>query len=157
MKMDKIIAIDPGPEQSAYVVWDGKEIFDKAIMINNHLLRLLRDLRTDINPLVIEQIQSLGMPVGKDVFETVFWIGRFYQQFHLVGDVERIIRMEVKMHICNDSRAKDSNIRQALIDRFGPPGTKKLPGLTYGLKKDLWQAFALAVVYSDLYINGKKA
>ena len=42
---------------------------------------------------------------------------------------EYIYRKEEKMNICHTMRAKDSNIRQALIDRFGEVGTKKNPRL----------------------------
>jgi hypothetical protein len=58
-------------------------------------------------------------------------------------------RREVKLHLCGQARAKDSNIIQALKDRFGDKGTKNKPGLTYGMRKDLWQAFALAVTCMD--------
>ena len=65
-------------------------------------------------------------------------------------------RIQVKQHICHDSRAKDSNIIQALVDRFAygernrGKGTKKEPGFFYGFKADVWQAFALAVTWYDL-------
>jgi len=148
----KIFAIDPGPEQSAWVEWDAESevILGFEIIANE---RLVRDLSSwhyceeDKLMLALEMVACYGMPVGREVFETVFWIGRFAEAWN--GKYRRIYRREVKTHICHNSRAKDSNIRQALIDRFGPPGTKKNPGKTYGMKKDLWQALALAVTCAE--------
>ena len=145
----KIIAVDPGPEQSAFIVWNGHAIWAARILSNEEFLNHLINFPHKEFPLVIEQIKSMGMPVSDTIFDTVFWTGRFCQAWK--GPFFRVPRMDVKMHICNDSRAKDSNIRQALINRFGPPGTKKEMGLTYGLKKDLWQAFGLAVTFWDFY------
>ena len=72
--------------------------------------------------IVIEMIASYGMPVGKEVFETCVWIGKFAQASGIKE--EYIYRKEEKMNLCHSMKAKDSNIRQALIDRFGPVGTK---------------------------------
>lgn len=70
------------------------------------------------------------MAVGKEVFDTCLWIGRFTELAILQGiGVEYIYRKEEKMNICQSMKAKDSNIRQALIDRFGVVGTKKNPRL----------------------------
>lgn len=147
----KIIAIDPGDKQSAVVVWDGRVIHDSFILDNETISIWLSDKRNyspTYMPVVCEMIASYGMAVGETVFETCVWIGRFWDRagsaFH------RIKRKDVKMHLCGSMRAKDSNIRQALIDRFGSPGTRANPGLTYGLKKDLWAAFAVAVTWHDL-------
>ena len=150
-KLPIILAIDPGSEQSAYVLWDGKSILSMAIYPNHTLLDLLQDwpLKSE-KFLVVEQVASYGMAVGKTIFDTVFWSGRFCEAWLNAGTgFHSLPRKAVKMHLCHSMRAKDSNIRQSLIDRFGAPGTKKAPGLTYGLKKDLWQAFALAVTYYD--------
>jgi hypothetical protein len=86
------------------------------------------------------------------VFETVFWIGRFCQAWR--GEYVRIHRREVKLHLCNSARAKDANVRQALIDRFGPGkdraiGKKASKGPLYGFKSDLWAALGVAVTVGD--------
>lgn len=80
---------------------------------------------------VIEMIASYGMPVGKEVFDTCVWIGRFAERMlrFQVNEVYYIYRKDEKMNICHSMKAKDSNIRQALIDRFGEVGTKKNPRL----------------------------
>jgi hypothetical protein len=101
------------------------------------------------NPiLAIEQIASYGMPVGFEIFETAVWSGRFMQACEH-SKIVRIPRKEVCLHLCGSPRAKDGNIRQALIDRLGAPGTKKHPGPTYGVCKDEWSAVAVAVTASD--------
>lgn len=146
-----IYAIDPGPEQSAYVVYNDESqlILEARILENNSMLGTVRHLPGyERGVLVIEQIACMGMAVGAEVFETVFWSGRFAEAF--LGHWHRVTRAKVKMHLCNSMRAKDGNIRQALIDRFGKPGTKRQPGKTYGLSGDMWQALAVAVTYADL-------
>lgn len=84
--------------------------------------------------LVIEMIASYGMAVGQTVFETCVWIGRFVEiaSFNNIK-FEYIYRKDEKMNLCYSMKAKDSNIRQALIDRFGPVGTKKNPRLVLWL------------------------
>ena len=84
--------------------------------------------------LVIEMIASYEMAVGQTVFETCVWIGRFVEiaSFNNIK-FEYIYRKDEKMNLCYSMKAKDSNIRQALIDRFGPVGTKKNPRLVLWL------------------------
>lgn len=100
--------------------------------------------------LVIEMIASYGMAVGKEIFDTCVWIGRFIQ---ITEDrkiqTRYIYRKDEKMNICHSMKAKDSNIRQALIDRFGVVGTKKNPGWFYGFKADIWSAYAVGITYLD--------
>lgn len=149
----KCLAIDPGPEQSGFVLWDGGKILMSQIESNTSMrdwITHCRQIET-CEAIVIEMVASFGMAVGASVFETCVWIGRFQQIADDLGYriIRRTNRIQVKMHFCHSSRAKDSNIRAALVDRFGDKGTKHAPGLTYGLKAHLWSAFALAVMFTD--------
>ncbi len=145
-----VIAIDPGPQQSALIIWDGSAAVVSRYADNGVVLAYLQERAAvrDPFPLVIEKIASFGMPVGAEVFETVFWSGRFAQAYGM-HRTHRITRVHVKNHICHSSRAKDSNIRQALIDRLGVVGTKKSPGPLFGVSGDLWSALAVAVTWWD--------
>lgn len=146
-----VLAIDPGPEQSAWVLWDGQQVLDHAKQENEDVRRMLRMMDED-HIAVFEQIESYGMAVGRDVFETVFWTGRFYENA-FADERHRIPRRDVKLHLCGSMKAKDSNIRQALIDRFGGKdkaiGRKKTPGPLFGIRADEWSALALAVTWHD--------
>lgn len=154
-----ILAIDPGNIESAYCVIEEETYkpieFGK---INNEDLIIKIDFlieKYDIFAVVIEMIASYGMAVGASVFDTCVWIGRFYERcITKVGTIEYIYRKEEKMNLCNSMKAKDSNIRQALIDRFGVVGTKKEQGWFYGFKKDIWAAYAVGVTYLDKQREG---
>lgn len=141
----KVLAIDPGNEVSAFLLYENGNILQFGIEENSELLTALAEIEAD--HLAIEMVASYGMAVGKTVFDTVFWIGRFVQKWP--GIFTRVYRKDVKIHLCNSMRAKDGNIRQALIDRFGPPGTKANKGGTYGISKDVWSALAIAVTFAD--------
>jgi hypothetical protein len=93
----------------------------------------------------VEWIESFGMAVGQEVFRTVFQIGRMQQQ---LGPVRLIPRRDVKLTLCGSPRAKDTNIRQALIDAIGPVGTKKNPGPLYGVSGHYWAALGVAYTAS---------
>ena len=142
----KVFAIDPGPVESAFVIWDGSKILDKGKVPSERILPLLGIHERECR-FVCEMIACYGMAVGAEVFETCVWIGRYLEK--LQGNMERIKRLECKMHLCHSARANDSNIRQALIDRLGAPGTKKQPGITFGVTKDIWAALAVAVTFFD--------
>ena len=149
-----ILAIDPGNEYSGYAVLDKKlkpVEFGKAP--NNELYEKVELWVNDwpaITQLAIEMIASYGMPVGKEVFETCVVIGRIVQ-IAIKLPTQYIYRREEKINLCGSMKAKDANIRQALIDRFGPVGTKKNPGWFYGVAKDVWSAIAVGVTFHDTY------
>jgi len=145
-----ILSVDPGPVQSAWVTWDGSKIHGCAIVENSLLCNEFVSRGGPADILVIEQIKSYGMTVSDTIFDTVFWTGRFAQAWE-PGKWVRVPRMDVKMHFCHQAKARDANIRQALIDRFEPGllPRKKPCGILKGLHADLWAAFALGVYYYD--------
>ena len=105
-----VLAIDPGPTESAYVMWSGDQVLAYAKVRNDNLVRLLLNPPREVEQAVIEKVASFGMPVGAEVFETVYWSGVFAHAFGLAR-VDRITRNEIKNHLCHSSRAKDGNIR----------------------------------------------
>ena len=152
--MSIILAIDPGPTESGYVVYDGR-VRVANVIDTPSLLGLVHDFTTyghlgwRADVVAIEMIASYGMAVGREVFETCVWIGRLQQNAFRPDLVRLVYRQAVKLHLCGTPRAKDANIRQALIDRIGPQGTKKSPGPTYGVKSHAWPALAVAVTVAD--------
>lgn len=139
-----VIGIDPGPEQSAYVEFDGSRVWRHGIETNKHLQTMMCSFVHE--PIFIEMIASYGMAVGASVFNTCAQIGWFEAVADWCGiEAHRVFRKDVKLHLCNSPRAKDANVRQALIDRLGPQGTKKAPGATYGVRSHEWAALAVAV------------
>lgn len=145
-----VIGIDPGPAESAYAVCGGETIWQSEKLSNPDLLCILRDgaKLKSAQHLVIEMIACYGMAVGAETFETCVWIGRFMEAFGAYR-TSRLPRLDVKMHLCHDSRAKDKNIRQALIDRFGGPAAIRKGGALYGISGDVWSALAVALAYWD--------
>lgn len=153
--MTRILAIDPGNERSAWCEFEDGELSEVGTENNDGVLDWLRTGVTIKGAtLCVEMIASYGMPVGREVFDTCLWIGRFMEAWEARGGhVQLVYRKDVKMHLCGDMRAKDANIRQALIDMYGPGkdkaiGTKKSPGPLYGVHGDEWAALAVAVTAS---------
>lgn len=143
----RLLAVDPGNEKSALLELEDGRPSGFYISSNDDVLSDLLS-RDDGRLLAIEMIASYGMAVGREVFETCVWIGRFQQAFR--GCVRFVYRRDVKLFLCQSARATDSNIRAALIDLYGPGkekaiGTKRAPGLLYGMKGDMWSALAVAL------------
>ena len=157
----RILSVDPGTVFSGWALLDGETCrpieFGKTD--NGQLLSWLRNgIPAAVDVVAIEMVASYGMPVGREVFLTVLWIGRFYEAIQRgmpSAPIELQDRKWVKVHLCNNIRANDANIRQALVDRFAQgvsnhgKGTKAQPGWFYGFAVDVWQAYALGVCVAD--------
>jgi hypothetical protein len=169
--MTKLFCIDPGTTKSAYVLYSpvGQRIHRFGIVANEELVGILEGDR-----LVIEMIKSYGNVMGDSVLMTCVWIGRFIQAWG-GGPIDLIPRKTIVTSLCGTSRAKDSNVRSALIDRFSSSGvivkgrrkrghivdprdsgavcaigTKNNPGPLYGFARDMWAALAIGEVWQDV-------
>lgn len=148
-----IVGVDPGPEESAWVAWDGHTIVDHGEAAN---MDLLVDMATRLQHgfpserIVIEQIRGFGVIASDKLFDTCFWVGRFYQAWG--NEVcELMPRKKVIAHLCGTgAKGNDRFVREALIARVGEQGSKKQPGPTYGISGHKWAALAVAVTWEDL-------
>lgn len=158
-----ILGIDPGNIHSAFVVLDENLTPLRFGKIENEELLAMIEAGafSDCSHFAVEMIASYGMAVGVSVFETCVWIGKFIQAIKTRHQASStyIYRKDEKMNLCGSMKAKDTNVTQALIDRFAPDipnkgkGSKKNPGFFYGFAKDVWMAFAVGVTYHDLYLK----
>jgi hypothetical protein len=149
----RLLAIDPGNLESALLVYetDTGQPQEWVKCPNEEALELVATWEAEA--MAVEMIASYGMAVGASVFATCVWIGRFVERWNVEArartEPELVFRSEAKMHLCRSIRAKDANIRQALIDRYGGKqqaiGLKATPGPLYGLSGDCWSALAVAV------------
>ena len=154
----KILGIDPGTTESGWVIYDTENhsIIDKGIWNNEKVLDAISAFYFDV--LSIEMVASYGMPVGKETFETVYWIGRFAQ---LSESINRYVRRyykktDINPSICFNANVKDAMIRRALLDMFPKTGggkepsigTKKQPGPLYGINSHMFPALAVALTHA---------
>lgn len=169
----KILAIDPGNIESGYAIIEMPDfkLLDFGKVKNEELLEILMNYEFEgwdkiekhfkFDKAAVEMVQCLGMAVGKDVFDTCVWIGRFFQVLDCQGEnVDFVYRNEEKICLCGSMKAKDTNIKQSLINRYAKhdyktgKGVKKNPDTFYGVSKDVWQAIAVGVTYYEKLKEG---
>ncbi len=168
--------VDPGTDKSGFVLFDNvdKRVIFSDDLRNEIILSILR-IEGDF-PMVssvetwetffIEDIESMGLVVGKSTFQTVKWIGRFIEAYEYSTKKKAvgISRGDEKITLCgartfvnpktgSRKAVTDANIKSAVIDRFLPlgggktpqVGTRIQPGPLYGVKGHCWQALAVLI------------
>lgn len=160
----KILCIDPGTEESGFVILDSVSKTVESSCSNSrneHLINMIKIWNCNCDKLAIEGMNgSYGTAVGSDVIQTLIWTGRFIQAFgphksHIV------YRSDVKKYLADNNKANDAAIRQALIDRYPKTGGGKIaqigikskPGPLYGIANHAWAALAVGHTYIDTRIN----
>jgi hypothetical protein len=144
-----VLAIDPGSTESALVWYDAaaRRVTRKMKLDNTLALAYLQDA----DHLAIEMAESFGAKVWSQVFTTVLWAGRFVQAWG--REFTLVTRRQVKMHLAGSGSARDGQIRNCLIERWGGAdraiGKKRTPGPLHGVTADCWQALAIAVTFAD--------
>lgn len=154
----KIFAVDPGTEKSGYVLFETetKKVLESGVVDNSFLLDCNTWGNCDI--ICVEMIKSYGMPVGDTTFTTIIWIGRYLQIAYQKGIPYKLLykKIDINPTLCFSNKAKDSNIRQSVLDLFEPSGggktpqigTKSEPGPLFGVSSHAISALAVALTYS---------
>lgn len=141
----KILAIDPGPQESAFVCWDTAthDFFGPRMGLDFwHGVKWLDEVGIDM--VAIEFPQSYGITAGLSVFSTCYEAGRIAEFLDDVcGTIRLFGRPSIKGQIGGRT---DSEINASLRMRHGD--AKKGCKLE-GVKKDIWAALALAVALDE--------
>ena len=157
---EKILFVDPGNEQSGWIVMDRSfTIHEFGKQPNIELAKKVKSNPWRASRLVIETPQPRGQTLTWQLIHTAIWIGRFAEIWGTDGWVEAD-RQQVKRHLLGRVAGTDSQIRSALVEMWGgkdeaigkkPKNTTdpNRPGPLYGITKDTWQALALAVTYLE--------
>ena len=137
-----ILCIDPGTRTTGWIILDPPapgcrgelpHLIEHGNTAAGEFLEWLRFCRSrGVTEAAIEHVghYGTGMSAGADVFETCILIGRMIEILHPLS-VTKVRRQSIKTQFCGRATAKDSNVRQALIDRWGGDalalGAKKCP------------------------------
>lgn len=155
----RIFALDPGNMDTGWVIYDAaaRRVVECGNTPNQELLRKVQtqwsvslERGEPVPSLVSEMMRARGMPTSNDEMETLVWIGRFKQAWHRPDEVRLVYRQDAKLHVTGSPKAKDANVRQALIDHVGKPGTRKAPGPTFGVSNHAWAALCVAVYAAEV-------
>lgn len=157
--MSKVIGIDPGPKHSGFALIDLPAPNIQATISsvdeypNGDLVSDLEDGKWgDDLVVVIEEVVNYGKIVGREVFDTVFWTGRFYQAAVVYAGAARVPNGDIRDHFCGTRKTNDSGVRAAIIDRFGGKaqaiGLKAKQGPLYRVHgPHAWSALAMALYW----------
>ena len=129
----RIVAIDPGSEESGVVVLDpaiSEPVVFAAKMPNDEaraslVSRILHPAEPPAvslagpHVLVVETMQPRGQPMYRQGMAALVWVGRFVECWG--GEFGYLTRDAVKAHLIPRAfgNTKDSHVRAALVERFG--------------------------------------
>lgn len=153
---EKIFAIDPGNISSAWVVLTRRRIIGAFAKETNSelMMRIQNGDFADCDRMVIESPRPRGQSASWQLFQTCIWVGRF-QQLWWPKVWTEADRRTIKSHLCETTKATDSQVRAALVAKWGGQdlaiGSKKLGriGPLHGISKDVWQALAVGVAFIE--------
>lgn len=163
--MKRYLCLDPGNRHTAWLLYQPSE---KLIINgfgkepNERVLDIIIEKEEFYDLMLVEQLSGYiytpkgaqyrkQTTIGRDVIDTAVWSGRFVQQADIVGKEHvMMLRSTVSHHLCKGvQHPGNSEVRAALIKRFGEKGTMKNPGLLYGVSDDIWSSLALGVSFCD--------
>lgn len=145
-----IIGIDPGPEFSALVEWDGEKVINMRYDVNAWILNSLALQRKSV--IGIEQIRGYGLPAGNSTFDTCEWVGKFeLQALQCKHTVYKIPRADVLTHFNVPRKGSDRWLKEKLVDEYPTTFKQAKRNKSGSLLVKGWtdhhlSAFAIAIV-----------
>ena len=124
----RIMGIDPGPEKTGFVFWDGDKIVDKGNIDNEDLFEMIKhELSVGDTIFGIEQIKANGMGFGRSTALTAEWAGIFMGLILAFRPMklQKISRQKVKHYLLGKTSGKDPEVKAAIERRYGIQGSKK--------------------------------
>jgi hypothetical protein len=152
-----IISIDPSDTIHAWAALEGTadrpilSAFGLDFSVERMAGKAIPGIYNKPDFVAIEMVACYGMAAGAHLFDTCVRIGELKADIEkgLLIETRRITRAEVKRLICGRTAANDSNVRAAIIDRFGGPYATKKGGPLYKVSKDAWAAIAVGLAAMD--------
>lgn len=155
----RILGIDPGPVQSAWVSYDTRcrVIINFGQERNEAILTEWTEWGQLDGPAVIEQMAPYGKPLTAPLRETIRWSGRIEQELlrkSFFDPVVYVDRPTVLTWLCGRrNKASKAQAKAALCGRLWNTdlrGAKTIGGPGHGMHGDhLWDALACAVWYAE--------
>ena len=147
--MTTILAVDPGPTRSAFVVFEDGALDSFGLTDTDRVVALVREISPGECDVVIETIEPWGGSAGPAAIETMRIVGRLEEAAHRAPSVTLLRRSAVikALGITGLPKGKaQAAVRLELIDRWGGGNPAKRSHPLHGIRDDLWSALALAVV-----------
>lgn len=118
---ERWLCIDPGTTKTGWVIFDplAEKPVEAGWEDNATVLWRIENMNFH-DRVIMETFAAQGMPLGDSSLQTVRWEGRFVERALMSRgiEVDHITRRAIKIAICGSSRAKDSNIRAAMVDMY---------------------------------------
>jgi len=159
----RIVGLDPGTHTSSVVeivrregVVDGNPwIPDESRTFHNARMGEWLAQRSFTDQSVLLAMEHMAprprKPSGWDTFKTIWWTGWFAAKWY--NQYTTLARQHVCGQLTHDTRATKGKVNNAIIARYGKPGTTADPGWLFGIHDHEWDALAIALVIAD-YIEG---
>lgn len=145
-----LIAIDPGPAQSAYVrmsIASGEwEVFDFGTLENSLFMEWLDSMLFSAGAVAVEEPYNFGAS-GTPVFRTQLMVGRIVQETMQHRRLA-VTLIHPRQKLSAVGVMKKSQLNGALRELYGDgsktgKGTKSNPSQLYGIKDHEWSALAV--------------
>ena len=120
-RTERWLCFDPGTFKTGWVIFDphAETVLDAGWDKNDDAIEVTECMGFH-DRIIMETFAAQGMPLGSSSLETVRFEGMLIERAAASRQivVDRITRREIKLTLCGTSRAKDQNVRAALVDLY---------------------------------------